>query len=198
MGDLSSILKIKSGNIAPSAGKALISEPFLNDFFFRRAVILLTDHNAQGSVGFVLNNISDYTLGEIALNEFPGHNDIKIYFGGPVQTDSLFFIHTFGELVEHSLPVFNGLFWGGNLETIKALLNADPESKKNVRFFLGYSGWEAGQLDNELAINSWVVSDITKEEVLHNDYKNMWKNKVRSMGRDYMHWINFPVNPIDN
>ncbi|MDT8309243.1 MAG: YqgE/AlgH family protein, partial [Bacteroidales bacterium] len=66
------------------------------------------------------------------------------------------------------------------------------------RFFLGYSGWEAGQLDNELAINSWVVSDITKEEVLHNDYKNMWKNKVRSMGRNYMHWINFPVNPIDN
>jgi putative transcriptional regulator len=84
------------------------------------------------------------------------------------------------------------------LGTIKTLLNADPETKNNVRFFLGYSGWEAGQLDNELEINSWVVSNISKAEVFQNDYRNMWKNKVRSMGKDYRYWINFPVNPIDN
>src|SRR5476651_2432719 len=101
----------------PEKGKILISEPFLNDPNFKRTIILLTEHNEEGSVGFIMNKPTELSLND-AIDDFPEF-DSAIYFGGPVQLNTLQFIHRAGDIIEGSIEIMPGLFWGGNFESLK-------------------------------------------------------------------------------
>ncbi len=196
MTDLNNIITIKTNEIKPARGKLLISEPFLLDDYFKRSVILLAEHNKDGTFGLILNKPVDVSINHL-LKDIP-ENDMKIFVGGPVSTDSIFFIHTLGKEIENSFEIMEGLYWGGDMEIIEELLKLNKLSSKNIRFFVGYSGWQAKQLDNELKRNSWVVANTNVKEILHTKPSQMWSSFLKNMGGAYSFWPNFPTDPSTN
>lgn len=196
MTDINDILKIRSNNLKPTKGKILISEPFLVDYYFKRSVVLLAEHNEEGSFGLIINKPVDIILSDI-LQDFPIF-DTPVYLGGPVKTDSLYFIHTLGEDIENSIKITNGLFWGGEIEHVKELITIGKIQPNEIKFFVGYSGWVSKQLEGELARNSWLVSNTSAKQVMKANPKNLWKDTVNNMGGDYSYWTNFPTDPTHN
>ena len=181
----------------PKIGNVLISDPFLDEDYFRRSVVLLCDHNAEGSFGFVLNNYLDIDLHEVD-DSFP---DIKarISVGGPVETQSLFFIHSFGDEVEGGIPINNELSFGGDYEQIQDLIELDPSNGNKIRFFLGYSGWTSLQLESEIKNKSWIPwCNKDKNNLLKKSSIAFWKQKMNELGGEYKIWSNAPEDPILN
>ncbi|MCX6269889.1 MAG: YqgE/AlgH family protein [Bacteroidetes bacterium] len=131
--------------LKPLTGRLLISEPALQDFYFRKSVILLADHSAEGSFGLIINKPVDVKLTEV-VKDFPEF-EARVFLGGPVKTDSIFFIHTRNDLISNSTKILEGLYWGGDIEQVKKLMQASLILPQHIRFFIGYSGWAPGQLD---------------------------------------------------
>lgn len=178
-------------------GQLLIAEPsIIGDLSFNRSVILLADHNQDGSVGFILNKPLEYTINDLIPDI---EASFKIYNGGPVEQDNLYFIHTIPELITGSIEISNGIFWGGDFELTKSLINEGKVNKENIRFFLGYTGWSANQLESELQSNSWIIATNTyKSSILSKSSSQFWKEKIIELGGEYLIWSNAPENPILN
>ncbi len=181
--------------IKPKQGIILISEPSLKDFYFRQSVVLLADHNEDGTFGVIVNKPIEVRLEEV-ITGFSGFEH-QVYLGGPVMTDSIFFIHTL-PIIESSFKIMDGLFWGGNIDEIRNLMEAGLLSEDNIRFFLGYSGWDPNQLDREISEKSWVLSHASVKEVINENPEALWTNYLRNMGNDYSIWANFPSDPTLN
>lgn len=181
--------------IKPRQGTILISEPSLRDFFFRQSVVLLAEHNDEGSFGLIINKPIDVQLKEV-LKGFPSYK-LPVYLGGPVKTDSLFYLHTNPD-VDNSLLIMDGLYWGGELDIIKKKMKSKEILSDDIRFFLGYSGWSPNQLDREIEEKSWVISQTTIDEVINEHPETLWSNYLKSMGQDYAIWANFPADPTYN
>ncbi len=196
MTDINDILKIKTNNISPAKGKILISEPFLLDYYFKRSVVLLAEHNEEGSFGLIVNKPVEWKLGTI-LKGFPDF-DAPVYIGGPVKTDSLFFIHTRADIIDDSLEILDGLYWGGDIEIVKELIMINQIAHNEIKFFVGYSGWVAKQLEEELERNSWLVSKIKPQKIMQADTENLWDDTLEQLGEDYSYWTNFPSDPAMN
>jgi putative transcriptional regulator len=180
----------------PEKGKILISEPFLPDTFFNRSIIFLTDHTSEGSVGFILNKKLDIKVKD-AISGFDSTDDY-LNMGGPVAPDTLHYLHTAGGVIPNSVSVDGKIFWGGDIEVIKDLLESGKLDKSGIRFFLGYSGWSAGQLDRELNENSWVIAQIRSDIVMGNRGNDTWKMVLRSLKNKYRIWADFPESPDMN
>jgi len=176
----------------PGQGKILISEPFLFDPHFKRTIILLTEHNENGTVGFILNKSAEVPINQ-AIPEFPDFKD-ELYYGGPVSNDSLFFIHSIPELKD-SQKVMDGLYWGGDYEQLKLMLDTDQVSNDQVRFFIGYSGWGIDQLASELEQKSWIVTNTTATQAMKARHKDSWKLYLKKLGKKYEILSNFPEDP---
>lgn len=196
MENFDDILKVKTNNLKPGRGRILISEPFLYDYYFKRSVVLLAEHNREGSFGVIINKPMGLGFDEVVKDfpEFVG----KVYLGGPVKTDSLFFIHTMGDEIENSMPIIKGLYWGGDLDKVKEMIVLNQLNDDNIRFFIGYSGWMPKQLDNELKRDSWLVSNMPAEEIMLSNPDLMWKKSVLEIGGRYKIWTNFPAEPTLN
>ncbi len=193
---LDRLVQIKPNNLKPAKGRLLLSEPFMGDYYFGRSVVLLAEHNAEGSFGLVLNKPVHKKISEVT-KEFP-ELDAPLFVGGPVETNHLFFIHTLGDEISDSVEVINGLFWGGNMEDVMELFRLQKLSPQNSRFFLGYAGWGAHQVDDELKRNSWAITTATSDLIFKTDPKILWKKLTRKLGSDYRLWAKFPVNPNMN
>lgn len=181
----------------PQKGSLLISEPFLADDYFSRSVIYLCDHNEDGSFGFVLNKYVDTNLSE-SIQGFPTI-DFKVSMGGPVDTSNLYYIHNFGDTLENALPINNDLCIGGNFEDVKTMISKIPGKAKGIRFFIGYSGWQKGQLDAELQEKSWVViNNVPSSMILNTDNDELWKELMEQLGGKFKLMSKFPINPSDN
>ncbi len=180
----------------PEKGSLLVAEPYLGDPNFERTVILLTEHGEDGSVGFVINKPLELKLDEIVIN-FPSFNT-PVYHGGPVQQDSLYFIHNKGDLLPGSLQINENLYWGGDLEPLKELIKCKLIAPGDIRFFLGYSGWGLGQLSDEINENSWLVLQDNAIEVLRDEPEEMWKKVLMRVGGEYPLWANSPLDPSLN
>jgi putative transcriptional regulator len=180
----------------PAKGKILISEPFLPDTFFSRSIVYLTDHTPQGSVGFILNKKIDLTLSN-AITGFKGWNE-KLNMGGPVAPDTIHYLHTMGDMIPGSVLVEDNIFWGGDIESIRDLVARKSITSKQIRFFLGYSGWSAGQLERELKEDSWVIARVKPEIILNNRGEDTWKMVLRSLNSKYRIWADFPDSPEMN
>lgn len=184
--------------INPAQGKILVSEPFLNDFYFKRSIVLLAEHNDEGSFGLVLNKPTDIKLSKIINDKtfrIPEDFDNFVYLGGPVKTDSLFFIHTRNDLINKCIKIIDGLYWGGDINLVNQLIEARTLSKNDIRFYIGYSGWEPKQLDRELDEHSWVVANTNVDFLLKNPPDTLWKNAVKMLGKKYSEWANYPIDP---
>ncbi len=184
---------IKPSFGAPAKGSVLISEPFLNDLHFRRTVVLLGEHNSEGSVGFILNRLLNLRTNKVVPSLLD--MDFPLFYGGPVEPNTLHFIHTVGELIEGAQPIKNGIFWGGNIELVNDLLNRGVVQQNEFRFFVGYSGWTPNQLDEEVEEKAWWVGEVSTELIFNDDLENMWSNVVRGMDEDYAYMANSPEDP---
>ena len=178
--------------LRPAKGNLLIAEPFLGDANFERSVVLLCEHNENGSFGFVLNQTSNLLLNDV-LNE-PTATNLPLYVGGPVQQNTLHFIHQLSFL-EEALPLGNGLFWSGDFEQMTTLLNIGKISERDVRFFIGYSGWGNGQLDQEMQRQSWIVSKTTADFIFETPTDQFWRAVLRQMGGEYKVKSHYPTDP---
>ena len=182
--------------IVARQGRILISEPFLSDTYFHRSVVFLTEHSEEGSVGFVLNKPVDLAVNDV-LNDFP-EIDSEISIGGPVNTNTIHFIHTLGDAVPNSVQVFGDIYWGGDFEAIKELLEKGKIGAHQIRFFLGYSGWSPQQLENELSEHAWIVSEMDPDIIMKGPDNSLWKDTLGKLGTKFKSWINFPDNPSLN
>ena len=195
--DLGELFKIRSNSLEPKQGNILISEPLMNDFHFGRSVILLIDHEeTEGSFGIIINKKLNASVSQI-VDEFPDF-EAAVYLGGPVAENQLFFIHTLGDLIPDAAPILDGLYWGGEIETLKTLIATGIANEENTRFYLGYSGWDSGQLVDELVRNSWLVGNITTEQLFNLPEEVMWQTFVNQLGSPYEMWRRFPKNVEDN
>ncbi|HUM89696.1 MAG TPA: YqgE/AlgH family protein, partial [Prolixibacteraceae bacterium] len=189
------IFRIKTNDVAPKKGRVLIAEPFLPGSYFNRSIIFLVNHSSDGSVGFILNKPVDFPIPEF-YKEFPDYTD-PIFVGGPVDIESLYFIHRYGQLIDDSVHIMGDLYWGGNFNQLKDLINKGKIDPNHVRFFLGYSGWDKGQLKEEIDEDSWLVADIPPAFVM-GDTTELWKEMVKKIGGIYSLWENYPENPTLN
>lgn len=177
----------------PAPGILLIAEPFLKDPNFTRTVILLTEHQESGSLGFVLNKPLEYTLDDL-VPEAAGLK-LPVFSGGPVQTDTLHFLHRYPELIPGSRRLVDGLSWGGDFEATLNLLRNGDVSPEGIRFFIGYSGWSGGQLDTEMEGKTWLTVGARRNVIFHEPASDIWKEALRLMGKEYEIMTNFPIDP---
>lgn len=177
-------------------GKLLIAEPsILGDSSFNRSVVLLTEHDENGSVGFIFNKPAPYTLSDL-IPELD--STLKVYFGGPVSEDNLYFVHNVPELIPDSIEITNGIYWGGDFEAVQSLIKDGVLSENDIRFFLGYSGWSEQQLEEELSITSWLVIENKFKNLFKICHNNFWKDELIKYGGEYKIWANAPKNPSLN
>ena len=184
-------------DLKPTKGKLLIAEPALTgDVSFNRSVVLLAEHGIEGSVGFILNKPLNYNINDLVTEiEIP----FQVYNGGPVEQDNLYFIHKVPQLIQNSIEISDGIYWGGDFEKIIDLINDGVIAEGDIRFFLGYSGWSSLQLDQELSSKSWIVIENEDEsELIHRSSDAFWKEKMMALGGNYLLWSNSPENPSLN
>lgn len=164
-------------------GILLLAEPFLLDPNFKRAAIAVVDHHPEGTVGFVLNAVTSARVDEL-LTDFPSFDGL-VYLGGPVQQDTLHFVHTLGALLDGAHAIRNELWWGGDFAQLTELIQTGIADTSNVRFFLGYSGWSDGQLEEEILEGTWVFAELTSDLVFHTPYDKVWPTAMKRLGNTY-------------
>ncbi len=182
--------------IKVSKGKVLLAEPFMMGATFGRGVILLCEHNKDGSLGFVLNKQLDITINEL-IPDFPEF-EAPVFAGGPVETDTLHYLHNVGDLLEGSLPVGQGIYWGGDFEKLKFLIDSKLIKPHNIRFFMGYSGWSPGQLLGELETGSWVVANMHPNYLFKSKPDFLWKQVMHNKGNVFSVIATMPEEIVVN
>ena len=159
-------------------GDLLVAEPFMKDPNFKRTVTLMCEHNEEGSLGLILTRPSIFRVNEM-LSDFPAFQG-DVYYGGPVGMDRLNFIHSYGDLIEGAFPIKGNLYWNGNYEQLKELVREKKIMPHNIRFFVGYAGWGAGQLQEEMQDDSWIICRDYPEIFKMSEY--MWQEVLEKMG----------------
>ncbi|HMG90889.1 MAG TPA: YqgE/AlgH family protein [Chryseolinea sp.] len=179
--------------LKPEKGRLLISEPYLADPNFERTVVLLCEHNDEGSFGFVVNKPSIIKINEVM-------DDVRnieetVFIGGPVQQDTLHFLHR-NTNINNAVKIRDEIYWGGEFENLLAQLDTAAIKSGDVRFYLGYSGWGKGQLEAELQEDSWIVCDFVTDELLFDTEPTViWKKALENMGGRFSVYSNYPLDP---
>ncbi len=170
-------------------GKLLISQPLINDEFFHNSVVFLSEYSTDGIVGFIVNKPLNFNISDLIAG-FPEF-DTTIFYGGPVEKDSMYFIHRVPEKITGSVHITKDLYWGGSFDQVKSLIENGNLQTDEIRFFLGYSGWVKEQLDKEISSESWIV-DETEESLFDWDIESLWKDRLKSQGKTFQLWENAP------
>ena len=179
--------------IDPAAGALLIADPFLKDPNFMRTVVLLTEHRDDGTIGFVINRQYENTLDEL-LPEIEGHK-LPVYYGGPVQMNTIHFLHQYPVEIPGGVEIMEGIYWGGDFDSVIELINSGKADATKIRFYIGYSGWSTGQLDVEMEEKTWLTVAATPELLFHENAEEIWKDSLKHLGGEYEMMIHFPIDP---
>ena len=188
---------MKKRNIFPKAkiklGSLLLADPFEKDPRFKHSVVLLTEYDEEGALGFIMNKPTGISVSE-AVDDFP-YCDSLLYFGGPEETESLFYVHTVGEMLDDSIEIIPGLWHGGDYDKLRMLLDTNQIGNDQIRFYVGYTEWVPGALDFEVKKKYWIVSNVNNFFPLHDSLRGSWEKVLKSMGQEYAILANFPEDP---
>lgn len=180
-----------------SQGDILIAQPFMDDSNFKRTVIALCDYSRdEGSVGFILNSPLGMNICDL-IRDFPEFEG-PVFFGGPVANDTIHYIHDCGDILEESMLIKPGLYWGGNFNKLKFLIRAELIKPHNIRFFIGYSGWSPGQIEEELNAGSWIVSNLDRNYIFKIESNKLWATSLMNKGNAYTVIAQMPELTSDN
>ncbi|MCL4142338.1 UNVERIFIED_CONTAM: hypothetical protein GTU68_019341 [Idotea baltica] len=168
----------------------------MKDPNFVRTVVMLCEHHDEGSFGLILNKPIEARLAQVLPDDIDKEAfDIPLYYGGPCEANTLHFLHTIPDLPE-ALEISKGLFWGGNFEDLKDRIILNEVEEDMIRFFIGYSGWGADQLKDELKRSDWIVDGVQKIHTLFEDDPDvLWRETLRNKGGNYKMMANFPIDP---
>lgn len=175
------------------SGTILIADPFLKDPNFLRTVILLCEHKNEGSFGFVLNRKLNYVISDF-MNDLEGC-DFPVFYGGPVQQNTIHFLHACPGLISGGEKITDEIYWGGEFEEVVSLLQEQKLSTTDLRLFLGYSGWGEEQLENEMNEKTWLTTFASKQLVFTKDIDLIWKNALKQLGGKFEQLIHYPIDP---
>ncbi len=167
---------VKTGNV-------LLAEPFMLDPNFKRSAVILCEHTDEGSIGFIMNKPIKMNVDDL-IEEFPEFIS-EVLFGGPVQTDTIHYVHNVGDLLEDSVQITQSLYWGGDFEKLKFLISSNLIKPHNIRFFIGYSGWSEGQLNDELNLGSWVLTDMDPNYLFNTEPDLLWQQAMENKGSTF-------------
>lgn len=166
----------------------LLAMPQVQDPFFRRSVVLLLHHTQEGSFGFIVNRPTEIQLAEILEGmeiDWHGARDATAYFGGPVQSQlgTVMFSGRGSEPVPEmsGTEVCPGIRISQHLEDLGRLADEPPE---RFRLFLGYAGWGAGQLVEEIVRNDWITAPVDHDLVFSGRPDDTWAKALESVGVD--------------
>jgi putative transcriptional regulator len=176
-----------------STGKLLIANAHLEDQNFKRSVILICEHSDDGTFGLALNRPLELSVNEV-IEDLDDWN-APLYLGGPVQPNTIHVLHRLGDKIEGSTEIVDGVFWGGDYDEIRRLIELKAATADDFRFFLGYSGWGAGQLNDELQGGSWYLSQATEKAVFNDPHDKLWSRALRAKGGEFAIIANFPEDP---
>lgn len=174
------------------AGDLLIAEPFMDDLPFRRTVVLIVSHDdAEGTVGFVLNKSLNLPVSSVLkrMGEFAA----PVGFGGPMDTDTVHYLHTKADLIQQSIPVTQGIYWGGNFEQVQFCAQHELLTETEIRFVIGYAGWAAGQLAEELENKYWIQTQAYPNYIFNTPEDTLWKRCLEDMGGTYSVLAQMPM-----
>ncbi|MCW3076904.1 MAG: transcriptional regulator [Bacteroidetes bacterium] len=177
-------------------GHVLIAHPLLNDGFFNRSVICVTNHSEEGALGFILNFKTQFKLRDVRPQIKNGN--FPIYEGGPVAKDQLFFLHTLGNNISETVHVADNIFFGGDFQEMLHLIEHGKVKSHEVRFFAGYSGWGLEQLNHELESGNWLINKDLTGEVFLWDAEDLWKQQLTEIKQSYGIFANIGFDPSMN
>lgn len=179
--------------IVPKVGQLLIAEPLLNDDHFTRSVILVCEHTDDGSVGFVLNQKSDINLHSLFINMI----EVKpaLYKGGPVKNNELHLLHRVPHILGAGKQIAKDIYWGATFDNISQLELSGLDIEKDIRLFLGYSGWAPGQLEQEIKEGTWLIANATEDIIFNANHKEIWKKSIELLGEKYSYLAHIPTDP---
>ncbi len=172
------------------AGSLLLAHPSMRDPNFRRSVILMSTHNAEGAMGVVLNRPLNKRLGELSGDFALGLlSSVPLYTGGPVQNNQLVLAA-----------------WQSRADGFRLHFGIDPDKALQllseegtfVRGFLGYSGWSAGQLENEMRLHTWIVADVPEDLLSQAQGDSLWRNVLGREGAEWRLLAEEPEHPEHN
>lgn len=175
--------KVRDVDLVVDPGTLLAAWPDLRDPNFMHTVLLMCQHSEEGAYGLVVNRPTELVVKQL-MPDHPllGQSEFPVFLGGPVDHQTLQFVHVEPERVPGGLPLGEGIHLGGELDALAALLVEDPDrARDTVRLLLGYSGWAAGQLDQELAVGSWVPAPGSRGAVFGTEPDATWRDVVRSV-----------------
>jgi putative transcriptional regulator len=181
----------------PQKGSVLISEPFLNDAYFQRAVIFLSGCDKDGAMGFVLNKETGLVLGDLT-DSITSERQTPVFLGGPVDGDKLFFLHSLGGFLPGALYIRDDIYLNGDFDVLQSYMNQGNPIAGKIKFFLGYSGWSPGQLDEEIKSNTWLVGDLDFQSIMSGEREELWRKALSGLGKQYKVWLNYPKEPYLN
>lgn len=179
--------------ISVRAGTLLVAPPLSEDPNFQQAVVLVCEHGDEGTFGLILNRELTLRMEDV-LEELASY-PAPLSLGGPVQQNTLHYLHRLGDAVPESVAVADGVYWGGDFESIKSLVLAGRGKAEDLRFFLGYAGWGAGQLSEEIENGGWILADASVENIFPEDQGKLWRAVLRALGGPYAALANFPDDP---
>ncbi len=184
-------------DLEPKKGRVLISDPFAGDEYFERSVVYLCEHSKEGSFGFILNKYVEIDINELNP-DFP-ELKTRLTLGGPVETESLYFLHTLGNQLNDSIELKDGIFIGGDFDQLTKVINDTHFENNQIRFFLGYAGWDPEQLKYEIEDNAWVVAEVDNiYEIMNTQMDDPWTYFISKLGKKFELYTTFPLNPSDN
>lgn len=184
-------------SLEPQKGRVLLSEPFLRDPNFSRTVVLITEYGEEGTVGYVLNHMTELTV-DMLMPDLSEVNE-PVFNGGPVEIESFHYIHVYPE-IEGAVEIGEGMYWSGSFEQVLQGLASGELKPDMFKFFIGYSGWAPGQLEDELDEDAWVVAEISREVIFSREHvdKGMWRHAMESLGGEFALLAKAPIDPQFN
>lgn len=140
-----------------SPGNIIKSTSLLKDTVFENTSIFIITNNSDGAIGFIINHFANRDLNQ--LDEFKNSKSFALFRGGPVDEEHLFFVHSKPEFINGGQLVSNGIYYGGDFTNVISAIDKNAINSNELKIFIGYCGWDAGELEVELAEGSWTISN---------------------------------------
>lgn len=171
----------KQQNVLITRGSLVLPGPLTEDEKFKYTVMFVADIDTETMLTFTLNKITDKKINDL-VPDFPPF-DARFYEGGPIEDDKFFYVHKLGDKLRGSIHITEDLYWSGDYDHLKLLIETHQVEEDEIRFYIGYSVWELGYIEMQMAEEQWLFlpePPSIHEYIFSKTPRDLWK-KVFSL-----------------